>query len=338
MSTYRRTKIFAFIMQLLICTTLVGVSQKSDAAELHSVTYASWDMIYSDIDSMSTDAELVIKGKVDTQTTTGEHTIYTVSSILIYDIYKGQNLSNLQVIQVGGVKGEIETPSLNELPLLVKDSEYLLFLKQSNITNQYYIAGAGQGVFLLEDEVSFANLQQVTSYVSNSFDVKLDSIYGANLARYDETSNLGYRWYIEDLYCYIYTEGQPTSTYMSLLRTGATAWNSYNPYVDVQFTNYEYMGTVKVVFDDKDTNLTGLSNVTYNGSEATSATVTFYTDRLGSSTTKWQATACHEFGHVYGLSHYTTGIQPSVMYWDINNCETTPQQVDVNGMQTLYGY
>ena len=43
----------------------------------------------------------------------------------------------------------------------------------------------------------------------------------------------------------------------------------------------------------------------------------------------------HEMGHALGLAHFD-GTAPSVMYSYYNNCASSPQQVDIDGLNSLY--
>ena len=157
------------IISLAACTT-EGTSETDrvaaiDLEETYASSPATLAVVYTSIDEMLADADIVVKGSVINQEIVmldgfpQTHTVINVSTVLKGEIEAGKSI---EVIEEGGHEGKV----MSGIPQLSKENDYYLMLIEYN--GCYYVCGAFQGRFVEREGYVF---QQATS------DVKLTKSY-----------------------------------------------------------------------------------------------------------------------------------------------------------------
>ena len=324
---------------LLSCIFLFGGVHENELLADREVTHTvhcTWETVYSDIESMANDADLIVSGYVREQEYRKSETeVYSVNLLDVYNVLKGESESQVEIRQIGGTVDGYETPFPDEIVAIEKNEEYVLFLKKAIGQEYYYIAGANQGLFQSEDINHSADLDQIVELYSELFE-RNELARETGQARIVITPNYGVKWVKETVYFYMPQSSNVTSTQLSNLKSGAKAWNTINSECKMAETSSSAADVI-VGYSGAQLGIAGLTNLSHASNIIESAKVTFYYNNLGdSSATKWRTCAVHEFGHVYGLDHYPGG-DTSVMYADLNDCSTSPQTADILSMEDLYG-
>jgi hypothetical protein len=101
---------------------------------------------------MADNSALVLSGKVVGMDSywNEEHTkIFTRTTILVDETYKGEHSPRVELIQLGGVVGNVKVTVEGALQWR-EGEEVLLFLEPYGIASQYQVAGLSQGRFEIE--------------------------------------------------------------------------------------------------------------------------------------------------------------------------------------------
>lgn len=109
---------------------------------------ASWVDHYSNIDSMSNKADLIIVGKItDSKPEKRFDVVFTKQIVTIEKNIKGNKSkgSTVEVLQTGGQLGNTITPEIIDAPLFQKNDKLLLFLNTTD-EGPYLVLGGYQGV------------------------------------------------------------------------------------------------------------------------------------------------------------------------------------------------
>ena len=151
------TRIKSMIVAFLVATLLLlctGCSfGQSKGSNNSGGSSASWAEGFSNVNEMLDATRDVITGTVISNSTEIRHDIvFTRNQIQINKVIKGSLNSGdiIEVLQTGGRDGETVTPAFAEIPLLSLDSEYVMFISQTEpdeLYGQYYlIRGGYQGI------------------------------------------------------------------------------------------------------------------------------------------------------------------------------------------------
>lgn len=321
-----------FIVIVMITTSVYAMPKEKVINNVHVM----WAKQYNSINEMENDVEIVILGYVVDQNVIvrDSGSVYTNNIIKATKFYKGHTSENIVVSQLGGKCNNYYLPAPDEEPLLKKGNEYILFLKQNTNKSTYYIAGTGQGVFDGRIGTNKEDYNQVLYDCNIMFEKNLSTL--KSTARTVGTPTSGSKWNKLNLTFDIGTSLSISSTYITAIRNGVLAWN--NTIGGLSLTEIDDSDADILIRYDTDANENsfGYTNNTVSGTTINKSYVYIYTQNSQlNSTTRWKTTACHEIGHSLGLLHYD-GTLASVMYSYIQNCASTPQYVDVLGLQDLY--
>lgn len=117
---------------------------------------ASWTNSYHSLEEMREASELIILGTPISSKTEVRHdlvfTLFTVS--INYAIKSNTQEKTIVVLQTGGTNGDLSTGFLEGAPALQIGKQYLLYLNYAetqNYGNYYLIAGANQGVAVVDN-------------------------------------------------------------------------------------------------------------------------------------------------------------------------------------------
>lgn len=325
-----KKRVAVALIVLLICGfagSSVSATENSSDKKM-SFLNVTWENEYEDITEMEIDVPVVIRGKVKEQVQLVlSEQVYTKNVVEVLEVLKGQPEHIVCINQIGGEYGAYYTPTPTELPLLEIDKEYILFLKSSG--TEYYIAGAGQGYF---DSSNISKKRSLNSVIEQCRDEFLHKSTRAMI----ETPFYGYKWTKRDIYFNL--EGSiyvmPSDATLSSISTSIRYWNYKTPKIHL----YESDSTADInVYFTNETLPTGAladTSTVYNANNvATSAEIRVFMPRI--TTESLPKILCHEMGHALGLAHFD-GTAPSVMYSYYNNCASSPQQVDIDGLNSLY--
>ncbi len=154
---------FVLLAMILVITILAGCSmqgesliEKIDREETYPEAPGQLEKVYSDIDAIAVDADLIAQVSVVKQTVEIlDGFPQTHTNVKVTEVYKGLAKvgDNLEVVEEGGQEGKV----MGGLPQLSKDNDYILFLTEYN--GCYYICGAFQGRFIEREGYMF---QQAT--------------------------------------------------------------------------------------------------------------------------------------------------------------------------------
>lgn len=153
---------FVTFVSSFACFIISNNNKKTESTEV----YATWSESFDTLDEMAKSSDIIVKGKVcDSIPEQRADLIFTMQYIQITEVVKGSiNINEeVQVLQTGGTIGNIYTEAFSDCPLLTKGEDYILYLKQSEVSEeygQYYlISGGYQGVA----EVEGNNLEVISN-------------------------------------------------------------------------------------------------------------------------------------------------------------------------------
>lgn len=291
---------------------------------------------------MCDEADLIVSGRIDEKEYALDvKRVYSMNTFTINNVYKGDNVSSINIFQSGGSFGEYSTIVPEEVTLLTQGEEYILFLMHAKHGDYYYIAGACQGVFPIGSDKSYEDLEQVLENIEVDFESKKALILQENQIQSRSsmiTPNYGAIWpgysVGERTYTYYYynSPSNITSQMKEWIESGVNSWSVYNS--KIEFAKGTG-GPIAIYFANYEEGVFGLTENETEGGVINYSAVTFFYDELGTSSTYWRSCAAHEFGHVYGLAHYQ-GSEPSLMYPYLQDCQLYPQYPDIRGMSILY--
>jgi len=101
---------------------------------------------------MADNSALVLSGRVAGTESywNGEHTkIFTRTTIIVDETYKGEHSPRIELIQLGGIVGNVKVTVEGALQWK-EGEEVLLFLEPYGSASQYQVAGLSQGRFEIE--------------------------------------------------------------------------------------------------------------------------------------------------------------------------------------------
>lgn len=167
MNKLKNVVLFVAILVLAICVLTSCTKENVTTAS------ASWHSHFDSVGEMVEDADLVITGvMVDSYTELRVDTVCTRNIIEVTEVYSGdvQVGDTIEVVQTGGVYGDITTPAFSEIPLLELDKEYALILRLSDPDEQYgqyyLIMGGYQGILEITD-TSYQSLSEENAAFAN---------------------------------------------------------------------------------------------------------------------------------------------------------------------------
>lgn len=312
-----------FIVISLFTPLRLSANQNEMKQEVNVIWLESYDNIYE----MKADADLVIKAEVISQSSERDYSsIITNNTLKVKETYIGNELDTIIIRQLGGEYLGVTMPAPKELPLLELNKEYILFLKKEDNSSFYHIMGPGQGFFAWEEELSTLSFESLLNALN-----KLFITSNSQIRRIVETPSIGAKWNKTTVYFQLGSMHAPSSSYISVIKNGILSWNGLADItvqeggsdISVYFSNLAGMG------------FAGYTNHIISGSTITYAEITFYTNAVGNSTSRWRTVACHETGHALGLDHYEA-YSASVMHAMLEDCSSYPQQPDIAGLQALY--
>lgn len=158
-----KKKTFILLAAMLVITILAGCSTqdesmiaKIDREETYPEAPGQLEKVYSDMDEIVADADVIAQVSVVEQTVEIlDGFPQTHTNVKVTEVFKGlANVGdNLEIVEEGGQEGMV----MGGLPQLSKDNDYILFLTKYN--GCYYICGAFQGRFIEREGYMF---QQAT--------------------------------------------------------------------------------------------------------------------------------------------------------------------------------
>jgi len=148
------------IICILLAVVLTGCAvQVDEAVDVRTeVMYAQWPS-YTDAESLISDSENIIVGKVKEQLPYVERNIglyadvFTPFEIAVSDVIKGNTAAEtVTVIQRGGMSADGKTfYVVNEMPLLEEGEEYLLFMTPADDDGYFGLYPPCVGYIKVED-------------------------------------------------------------------------------------------------------------------------------------------------------------------------------------------
>ena len=129
---------------------------------------ACWSTHYDNIEEMTEQSTIVVKGKVEsTYTLLRGDVVFTINQCVIEESLSDniQIGDVIDVLQTGGTYGDIFTPEIIDAPLLKQGDSYLLYLEgpdkvNDSKDNYYQIAGGYQGYANVENDESIEPISQ----------------------------------------------------------------------------------------------------------------------------------------------------------------------------------
>lgn len=145
---------FSMVLFLLSSVTYWNFNKQET-----SISSATWNDHYDDINELSYSSDIIIKGTLESSSTQLRNdVVFTMNSVKITDVISGDIKKGdiIEILQTGGTYKNIYTPPIESVPLLENGESYLLYL---NLTEyhptygQYYlISGGYQGLALVNDK------------------------------------------------------------------------------------------------------------------------------------------------------------------------------------------
>lgn len=158
-----KKRTFILVAVMLLIAILAGCSMqdesliaKIDREETYPEAPGQLEKVYTDLDAIAADADLIAQVSVIKQTVEIlDGFPQTHTNVKVEAVYKGLvNVGdNLEIVEEGGQEGKV----MGGLPQLSKENNYVLFLKEYK--GFYYICGAFQGRFIEREGYMF---QQAT--------------------------------------------------------------------------------------------------------------------------------------------------------------------------------
>lgn len=151
----KKSKVFSAVLALAIvlCGLAWGTRSNSSEPMKGASTSATWTEYFESVDEMAENADIGIVGVLyDSETELRSDIVFTRNIVEVVEVYSGdvQVGDLVEVLQTGGVYGDISTPAFSEVPLMEKNKEYALFLSETEpheVYGQYYlIKGGYQGI------------------------------------------------------------------------------------------------------------------------------------------------------------------------------------------------
>ena len=158
-----KKKAIASAVSLMLVLLLAGCGNDgggTDAADKNlSGPSADWKTHYETMDSMVTDTDLIVKGKVTGHSEELRNdVVFTRQNVEVVTVIKSDSDNppeEITVLQTGGSKDGVVTEAFPEAPLLETGETYLLFLEHTD-EGHYLVGGGYQGVAEIDDEsISF---------------------------------------------------------------------------------------------------------------------------------------------------------------------------------------
>ena len=141
-------KIMAMIIMAILALSTSAFAADTPSSVAHA--HALWTESFDSATEMTQSADVVAIGTVSSQQTeTRCNLVFTRSTITIDQLYSGSVQDDcLQVVQTGGVSGDLYTPEFDDAPLMEIGQTYALFLKYVNDPDygEYYrVLSGGMG-------------------------------------------------------------------------------------------------------------------------------------------------------------------------------------------------
>jgi hypothetical protein len=168
-------------------SALSSTDVTSDSQVLENVTdysqnsTADW-IEYEDLEDLVESSDVVLKGYVVSNATTevgSREDLYTISSFLVDEVFKGENIETNDTISIGDLGGEtspLEEDNTMNNKLMTRNSEFYVFLDQVNpeeyrfeIPFDYFPKGGPAGKVSVEENIELNTLNQ-ESYGIDDFE------------------------------------------------------------------------------------------------------------------------------------------------------------------------
>lgn len=152
--------------------------KKIDKEETYPEAPGQLETVYSDMNAIATDADLIVQISVVDQTVEIlDGFPQTHTDVKVTAVYKGMaNVGDeLEVVEEGGQDGKV----MGGLPQLNNANDYILFLTEYN--GSYYVCGAFQGCFIEREGYVFQQATEDTKlrgYTPISVEDFADSLTG----------------------------------------------------------------------------------------------------------------------------------------------------------------
>jgi hypothetical protein len=180
-----KKKVITLLTMVLVITILAGCSmqresliEKIDKEETYPEAPGQLETVYSDMNAIATDADLIVQISVVDQTVEIlDGFPQTHTDVKVTAVYKGMaNVGDeLEVVEEGGQDGKV----MGGLPQLNNANDYILFLTEYN--GSYYVCGAFQGRFIEREGYVFQQATEDTKlrgYTPISVEDFADSLTG----------------------------------------------------------------------------------------------------------------------------------------------------------------
>ena len=180
-----KKKVITLLTMVLVITILAGCSmqrasliEKIDQEETYPEAPGQLETVYSDMNAIATDADLIVQVSVVDQTVEILDSFpQTHTNVKVTAVYKGvANVGDeLEVVEEGGQDGKV----MGGLPQLNDANDYILFLTEYN--GSYYVCGAFQGRFIEREGYVFQQATEDTKlrgYTPISVEDFADSLTG----------------------------------------------------------------------------------------------------------------------------------------------------------------
>ena len=180
-----KKKVITLLTMVLVITILAGCSmqresliEKIDKEETYTEAPGQLETVYSDMNAIATDADLIVQISVVDQTVEIlDGFPQTHTDVKVTAVYKGMaNVGDeLEVVEEGGQDGKV----MGGLPQLNNANDYILFLTEYN--GSYYVCGAFQGRFIEREGYVFQQATEDTKlrgYTPISVEDFADSLTG----------------------------------------------------------------------------------------------------------------------------------------------------------------
>ena len=341
-------KIMAMIIMAILALSTSAFAADTPSSVAHA--HALWTESFDSATEMTQSADVVAIGTVSSQQTeTRCNLVFTRSTITIDQLYSGSVQDDcLQVVQTGGVSGDLYTPEFDDAPLMEIGQTYALFLKYVNDPDygEYYrVLSGGMGCVSAAD----AFLSSTDSY--SSMLNKVEDTINSPIALY-ATSTPTYGGKFSSGNVSVYYTTTVTSTMKNNISSTINSWGSRSSTSGVSISTASTTKSSNQirVFAGKygDTGWAGhVYNYDADGNYNPSYTYIFAlsyvqlnTSEQSASSSTWKYVALHEVGHSLGLKDVSIPSYATVMsnFYDdvVNSGYTSPQDADFNGLKTLY--